>query len=71
MKRKEKATIVSQEQLAPGIWSMWLKTGMAADAYPGQFVGVYPKDGSRLLMRPISICDVSEDKTQLRLVYRA
>ena len=71
MKRKEKATIVSQEMLAPGIYSMWVQTAMAADAHPGQFVGVYPKDGSRLLMRPISICDVSDDKTQLRLVYRA
>ena len=71
MKSKQKATIVSQEQLAPGIWSMWLKTDMAADAHPGQFVGVYPKDGSRLLMRPISICDVSDDRTQMRLVYRA
>ena len=71
MKRKAKATIVSQEMLSTGIWSLWLETEMAKEARPGQFVGVYPKDGSRLLMRPISICDVNEDKTQLRLVYRA
>ncbi|MBR1471491.1 MAG: dihydroorotate dehydrogenase electron transfer subunit [Lachnospiraceae bacterium] len=71
MKRKEKAEILSQEELAPGIWSLWLKSSMAAEARPGQFVGVYPKDGSRLLMRPISICDVDEEKTALRLVYRA
>ncbi|MBR3514952.1 MAG: dihydroorotate dehydrogenase electron transfer subunit [Lachnospiraceae bacterium] len=71
MKSKQKATIASHEQLAPGIYSLWVRTEMAVDAHPGQFVGVYPKDGSRLLMRPISICDVNEDRTQLRLVYRA
>ena len=71
MKRKENAEITGIRELAPGIWSLWLKSSMAEEALPGQFVGVYPGDGAHMLMRPISICDVSEDKTQLRLVFRA
>ncbi len=37
---------------------------------PGQFVSLYPKDGSRLLPRPISLCGIDRDKGELRLVYR-
>ncbi len=70
MKRKEEAIIKEQTQLAGGICSLWLETSMAAEARPGQFVGVYTGDPSQLLMRPISICDVNEEKTALRLVYR-
>ncbi|MBR5421696.1 MAG: dihydroorotate dehydrogenase electron transfer subunit [Lachnospiraceae bacterium] len=70
-KRKEKVRIADQEQLSPGIFSLWLETPMAEEVKPGQFVGVYPKDASRLLLRPISICDVNENRTRMRLVYRA
>ena len=71
MKQKEKAQIIEQVELAPGIWSLKLKTEMAKEAVPGQFIGIYPKDGSRLLMRPISICDAGSDEGILRVVYRA
>ncbi len=71
MKRKETAEITGINELAPGIFDLWLKSSMAAEAKPGQFVGVYPGDGAHILMRPISICDVSEDKSRLRLVFRA
>ncbi len=71
MKRKENAQIKEQTELAPGIWSLKLKTEMADEAVPGQFIGIYPKDGSRLLMRPISICDADHDAGILRVVYRA
>ena len=47
---------------------MYLKTGAAAYAKPGQFVMVYPKDSSTILPRPISICEVCGDT--LRLVDR-
>lgn len=71
MKKKVTAKICAQEQLAPDIYSLWLESELAAEAGPGQFVGVYLKDPSKLLMRPISICDVDDDRTKLRLVYRA
>ena len=35
-----------------------------------QFVSLYCKDGSRLLPRPISICEIEPEKKALRLVYR-
>ena len=37
-RRKELAVVVSQEQLADGIYSMWIRTVSAADAVPGQFI---------------------------------
>ena len=63
--------VISQEMLAPDIYSIWLDAGdMAAAAKPGQFVSVYSKDNSRLLPRPISICEIDRDGGRLRLVYR-
>ena len=69
-KRKESACVVSQKSLAPGIFDLTLKTGLAQDAACGQFVAVYPKDKSTLLPRPISICEVDREAGTLRLVYR-
>ncbi len=71
MKKKVTAKITGQELIAPDIYSLWLETELAQEAKPGQFVGVYLKDPAKLLMRPISICDVNEEQTKLRLVYRA
>lgn len=69
MEFKERVEIIRQEQLAEGVYSMWIETkDIALNAKPGQFVSVYSKDGSRLLPRPISICEV--DGTKLRMVYR-
>lgn len=62
--------VVSQEKLADGIYDLRLETELAQDAACGQFVGVYPKDKSTLLPRPISICEIDKEKNQLRLVYR-
>ena len=49
---------------------MWIATELAACAKAGQFIGVYPKDRSTLLPRPISICQVNDKKDALRIVYR-
>ncbi len=68
MKRKESAKVLSQECLAPGIFSMWLEAGIADEAVPGQFVSLYSRDGSRLLPRPLSLCEIGEGR--IRLVYR-
>lgn len=69
-KHKEQAVVVSQEELAKGIFSMWLETAAAKTAGPGQFISMYTNDGSKLLPRPISICEVDAPKGRLRVVYR-
>lgn len=70
-KWKETSTVVAQTAIGKGIYSMWLQTEqIAAAARPGQFVSVYCQDGSRLLPRPISICEIDREMKQLRLVYR-
>ncbi len=69
-RRKENAVVVSQEQIADGIFSMWLRTEAAETARPGQFISMYTKDGTKLLPRPISICEIRKEEGQLRIVYR-
>lgn len=71
MKYKEIVTVISQEQIATGIYSMWIQTkDIAKDAVPGQFISTYCKEGSRILPRPISICEVDKEADTLRIVYR-
>lgn len=70
MKEKQNALVLSQKETAPAIFDMWLETSLAQEAKPGQFLCIYPKDKSTLLPRPISICEVREDKKALRIVYR-
>ena len=67
---KENAVVVSQEQIAEGIFSMWLRTEASKSAKPGQFISMYTNDGSKLLPRPISICEIDREKGMLRVVYR-
>lgn len=68
---KIKATVFSQEQLASDVFSMWLEVGsIASEAKPGQFISVYSNDDSKLLPRPISICEIDREKGTLRIVYR-
>ncbi len=72
MKYQETALIKEQREIAPGIYSLWLQTEqIAEEARPGQFVSVYCHDQSRLLPRPISICEIDKENKALRLVYRA
>ena len=71
LKTKVKAVVVSQEQLASDVYSLILQSqGMAQEAKAGQFVSIYSNYGSRLLPRPISICEVDKEADTLRLVYR-
>ena len=69
-KKKEQAKVLSQEMLADGIYSLWIETEAARIARPGQFVSVYTADASKLLPRPISICEIDKEGKKLRLVYR-
>lgn len=70
MKKKEQALVISQEMLADGIFSMWIRTDAANAAKPGQFLSMYTDDGTKLLPRPISICEIDRDGEALRMVYR-
>lgn len=69
-KKKETAVVISQDQLADGIFSLWLQTESSQSAKPGQFISMYTNDGSKLLPRPISICEIDKEKGRLRMVYR-
>ena len=71
MKIKETCTVIGQERIAQDVYSLWLQTGrIASQARPGQFVSLYSADGSRLLPRPISLCEIDDVQGRLRLVYR-
>lgn len=68
---KQTAVVASQVRLSEDIFSMWIKTKeISAVAKPGQFISVYTKDASRLLPRPISICEIDRQGERIRIVYR-
>lgn len=70
-KFREKAIIIRQEEIASGVFSMWLKTDkIAKAAKAGQFIAIYSNDGSRILPRPISICEIDKEDDSMRIVYR-
>lgn len=69
-KQKTTAKIISQTRISDGIYDMRLETALAGGALPGQFIGVYTRDKSMLLPRPISICEADRDRNMLRIVYR-
>ncbi len=68
---KETAVISEQQEISPGIFSLWLETKeIAGEAKAGQFLSLYSGDESRLLPRPISICEIDREGNAVRLVYR-
>ncbi len=71
MKNREFAEVLSQERIASDVYSLWLKTEkIASEAAAGQFVSVYSRDRSRMLPRPISLCQIDRLRGAIRLVYR-
>lgn len=70
MKVKETAKIVSAANLAEGIYSLLIATKASEYAVPGQFINIFSNDGSKLLPRPISICEIDKAQGTLRVVYR-
>ena len=71
LKSKITAKIVENTMLSEDVFSMWIEVGkIAKTTLPGQFVSLYTRDGSRLLPRPISICEIDRENEKLRLVYR-
>lgn len=70
-KVKIKANIIRQDNIATDIFSMVLDAKeIAENAKPGQFIDLYSKDSSKLLPRPISICEIDKTNGTLRIVYR-
>ena len=70
MKKTERARIISREDLTEDIAGFWLECSFAQEARAGQFVSFYLDDPSRLLPRPISICDINRRLGALRFVFR-
>lgn len=68
--KKVRAAIVSQEKLAEGSSACGWTRRKAEASRPAQFIAVYSNDPSKLLPRPISICEADKEKGRLRLVYR-
>ena len=66
--KREKTKVIFQEEIATDIYSMWMEASFAKAAKPGQFISVYTHDAGKLLPRPISICEIREDR--LHIVYR-
>jgi len=65
------AEIIKQDHLVDDIYSMYIKNKeLTENAHSGQFVSLYSRDSSRLLPRPISICEIDKKAGTLRLVYR-
>ena len=62
--------ITGQKKLASDIYSITIKTAAAGEAKAGQFLSLFCSDGSRMLPRPISICEIDREREILRLVYR-
>ncbi|MBO6114248.1 MAG: dihydroorotate dehydrogenase electron transfer subunit [Lachnospiraceae bacterium] len=70
-KTKMTAKVIRQDEIAYEVYSLLLSAKDIADmAKPGQFVNLYSADKSRLLPRPISICEIDKNAGTIRLVYR-
>lgn len=70
-KYKVQAIILKNEKIALEVYSMWIEAEtIAKEVVPGQFLSLFCKNKSRLLPRPISVCEVSKDKKSIRLVYK-
>ncbi len=68
---RQRMTVISNDCLQPGVFSMWLKNRAITElAKPGQFIDFYLKDPSRLLPRPISICEIDGENDRVRIVFR-
>ncbi|MCI8633245.1 MAG: dihydroorotate dehydrogenase electron transfer subunit [Lachnospiraceae bacterium] len=66
----DRVTLIQQDRLDEQIYRMTLAApDIAQTAQPGQFVNLYSDDKSKLLPRPISICDVDPKEGILILIY--
>lgn len=70
MKVREQAVVKEQTELSAGVYSLVLRVSFAGEVKAGQFVSVFLNDPSRLLPRPISVCEADPVAATIRLVYR-
>lgn len=69
--KKKRVEVAAQERIATDVYSLWIKDEeMTRESKPGQFLSLYTEDASKLLPRPISICEIDKDGGRLRMVYR-
>jgi len=69
-KEKIKTKILSNKTIANNVYEMQLEVpSIVKEAKAGQFVNLYLRDESKLLPRPISICEVDIKTGILILVY--
>ncbi|PKM50384.1 MAG: dihydroorotate dehydrogenase electron transfer subunit [Firmicutes bacterium HGW-Firmicutes-7] len=62
--------IIYNNQIAEGVYEIVFESASISSlAQPGQFVNLYSSIGSRLLPRPISICEVNTKEQWVKLVY--
>ena len=70
-KKQVMAEIIRHTSLSDGIFDMTLKAEeIAKEAKAGQFISVYLNNKSKILPRPISICEIDKETGRLRIVYR-
>ncbi|MFU0801468.1 MAG: dihydroorotate dehydrogenase electron transfer subunit [Xylanivirga thermophila] len=72
MNKTEICTILSNTQIAQGIFKMGIKSrNICKEAIPGQFLHVQiPHDSSLILRRPISINDIDMEEERVDIVYQ-
>lgn len=69
--KKVNAVIHSQEKHAEGIYSMWLDASEMAEVVFRDSLSLFTQMiPSKLLPRPISICEADKENGRLRIVYR-
>ena len=69
-KIKMEAKIIRQDEIATDIYSMVIQAPeIASQAVPGQFIDLYSADGSKLLPRPISLCEIDRAANKRSVNY--
>ncbi|PEA55286.1 dihydroorotate dehydrogenase electron transfer subunit [Bacillus pseudomycoides] len=73
MMQKQNMIVVNQKEIAKNIYELVLQGDLVQQMNePGQFVHIKVAEGiTPLLRRPISICNVDQDKNEFTMLYRA
>jgi len=73
MIQQQQMTVISQRLIAPNIYELTMEgTLVSSMTMPGQFVHIKVSNSfDPLLRRPISICQIDQEASQVTVVYRA
>ncbi|MDP9747246.1 UNVERIFIED_ORG: NAD(P)H-flavin reductase [Bacillus thuringiensis] len=73
MMQKQNMIVVNQKEIAKNIYELVLQGTLVQQMNePGQFVHIKVAEGiAPLLRRPISICNVDQEKNEFTMLYRA